>query len=205
VLAFHGGPRLSQGLKAQLQTLPPAAQALIKALDARMLLATTPGIHLRLGAPGLSPQALEASLGALEAYAPGMQHSLEPGGYWRISIPELKESLGAELRALHREGVLELYTPEAQAGDFREGSGLDPQLFKGAFALLYLRAAGAPHNGQLWFDALSPSLGILGVSAEQLRELCSAAAYLSAHLGELGISLRAQGPHLEAALEVILL
>ncbi len=116
---------------------------------------------------------------------------------------------GSEVRLELRGDVLVASTGAPARGDHRDRlvgpARTDGRLLRGAPFAWYLRLAGPPRDGRAFSDAAGPALAALGLRPAGLDELTSAAAFLLAHVSEIGVSLRRDGPALVGTLEVITL
>lgn len=84
-------------------------------------------------------------------------------------------------------------------------TGLSADLFAGAGLAVYLRPGGVPHDGGPWVDAVAPRLTALGLDVAGMRRFAGGFAWLWAHLGELGLAVRADGARWRIALEAVTL
>lgn len=84
-------------------------------------------------------------------------------------------------------------------------TALSPGFFEGAGFVLYLRPGGLPHDGGPWADAVAPRLTALGLDMSGIRQIAGGLSWVWAHLGELGLTARAEGDGWRLALEVVTL
>ncbi|MCB9542418.1 MAG: hypothetical protein H6703_08225 [Myxococcales bacterium] len=141
-----------------------------------------------------------------------------------LATPPPGLSVGAAVDGLHPITVAEPTAPGLDRGwigirgdrfvattraepvaDGRPDTGLTPGFFDGAAALVYYRPTGAPHDGRAQADALSPALVRLGLEPDALRQALGALTWLTAHLGEVGVAVRADGARWQVAIEGVTL
>ncbi len=218
-------PRLGKGITAALATdLGPALMRrlapkapLLELLDGRLGVAAGPeptqaSLMVGLAVPIEKAEAtLSKELQAANGRPVGdktLKVKAEAGRRWALEIPgEGKAWVGLRdgwLYATTRQSVA-----DGAAGDLRKGLGgpgrLDPKLLTGVAGALYLRLTGVPHDGTPWLMPLLPHLKLLQLPDAGLRSILRAAAFVAAHISELGVGMRESAAGSELSVEVVLL
>lgn len=213
--AFRPGPLAAAAFAQRLAAAHPA----LAGLNGRLAFALGPGLTdvvVRLGrrATAAADRALTA---AAKQGRPGLRISAEAQGRWLVELAEVAAEGPAPSRApqlnrawlLADAGRLLLTTRASDAGGAplagAPRAAVSRGLFDGAALAFWLRASGAPHDGGAYADAIAPVIDALGLEVKSFRALAGAAAYIWAHIGEVGLAVRPVGPAFQIAVEVVLL
>ena len=157
----------------------------------------------------------KAALSSLLQGVPRDTATLSPDGVgFRVRV-KLPEGWPAGLPRLDvawigvRDGFLVATTRAdggAPDGDPRRSrpGGADLTSLRGASLGVLWQVGGAPHDGSVWFDALS-ALVEAGLDADTLREMTAAAAFAAAHLGAVSFGVHREKGGLRMRLEMVTL
>jgi hypothetical protein len=208
-----------RGLKHLRAVVAERAPDLAPTLDGRIAGSAGPGawdFSVMIGVR--QPQAAQAALTAWLQSLPPDTATIRPtkAGYaLELPLPPaLQKVAQAKVQRAWvglRDGLLTLTTrgpvEDPAPGDplAKPLGGLDRAALRGRAASVFARLTGAPHDGLDYADTLLPLLAPSGVPAGTIRDVASAIAYVSAHLGGVALTSAYRDGHLDLALEVVLL
>ena len=150
-----------------------------------------------------------AAVAALLATQSRVTARPEAGG-WRLTVADPEGEPQQAWVGLRGDALVATIAAVApKRADHRAALGgpgrLDGAMLRGAALAWTLRLGGVPAGGRALADAAGPLARALGVAPERVQRVAEGVAWITAHVAEVGLSVRRDGEALVASLEVVTL